>query len=150
MPNTESPQNTIFYNLDRCIKSYRQFAQRNITNAGLDITIDQWLILNGLESNPETTQNEIAELVFKDNASLTRIIDLLVKKKLINRSASKADRRRYTLTLTAAGKDMLAKATAVSLLNRKAALKNIPADRLTELTALLNQIVQNINNAETV
>ena len=56
----------IFYVLEKTIKRYRQFAQSNIDRAGLDITIDQWLILNVIQEMPTLGQQEIAERVFKD------------------------------------------------------------------------------------
>ncbi|MBK7712103.1 MAG: MarR family transcriptional regulator [Bacteroidales bacterium] len=47
---------------------------------GLDITIDQWLVLKTIENNAGMTQQQIAINVFKDYASITRIIEILVTK----------------------------------------------------------------------
>jgi hypothetical protein len=68
----EKIESVIFYHLDKAIKSYRQYAQRRLTDAGLDITIDQWLVLNTLTEQPGISQQLIAEKVFKDAASVTR------------------------------------------------------------------------------
>ena len=73
----------LFYTLEKSIKVYRKYAQTLIANAGFDITIDQWLVLKSLQENSHLSQNEIADLVFKDMASITRIIELLVKKELV-------------------------------------------------------------------
>ena len=70
----------IFYTLEKSIKTYRKFAQQQLLKNGYDITIDQWLVLKTLQENQQLSQNQIAELVFKDFASITRIIELLVKK----------------------------------------------------------------------
>ena len=48
--------NIIFYNLEKTIKSYRQFAQANCLKAGVEITIDQWLVLKTIGEYPDITQ----------------------------------------------------------------------------------------------
>ena len=70
----------IFYTLEKTIKRYRQFAQHNIDRTGVDITIDQWLVLNILQETPTLGQLDIAERVFEDQASIARIMILLEKK----------------------------------------------------------------------
>lgn len=136
-------EETIFYMLDKSIRLYRQMAQRRLNSEGFDITIDQWLILNTLRNNPDATQNEIAEAVFKDTASLTRIIDLLVKKKYLSRKTSATDRRRFELKITAEGEKMLEKIVKVININRKTALKGITESDSAYLKDLLNKICVN-------
>ena len=53
---SEKLDNIVFYLIEKAIKTYRQFAQRNITKAHFDITIDQWLVLKTLQENPSITQ----------------------------------------------------------------------------------------------
>ena len=79
----EKLEEIIFYTMEKAIKSYRQLAQRNINQSGLDITIDQWLVMKALQSNTSVKQNELATAVFKDAASVTRIIDMLISKKYL-------------------------------------------------------------------
>ncbi len=81
----ENLDEVIFYRLESAIKTYRQLAQKNITLSGLDMTVDQWLIMKVVLENGELKQNEIAEKVFKDAASVTRIIDLLINTVIVNR-----------------------------------------------------------------
>src|ERR1700709_2033491 len=89
----ENLDSILFYSLDKAIKSYRQFAQRNMMKQGFDLTIDQWLVLKAIMDNPNQTQQEIAEIAFKDFASVTRIIELLVKKQYLIRAIHSNDRR---------------------------------------------------------
>ena len=99
----EKLERVVFYKLDKAIKTYRQFAQRRMNEAGLAITIDQWLVLHAIEDKPGIAQLEIAEQVFKDAASVTRIIDLLIKKEYLQRNTHESDRRRFSLELTKQG-----------------------------------------------
>ena len=95
----EKLSSIIFYTLEKSIKTYRQFAQKNITDAGFNITIDQWLVLRTIQEDSTISQQQLASKVFKDFASITRIIELLVKNGYLVRNFHKNDRRRFELTL---------------------------------------------------
>jgi MarR family transcriptional regulator, transcriptional regulator for hemolysin len=132
----------IFYELDKAIKTYRQFAQGMLTEAKLDITVDQWLVMNILNEHPGITQQEIAEKVFKDNASVTRIIELLVNKLYLKRTASD-DRRRSVLSITAKGDKLLSQASKIVQSYRRKALKGISESALNHTKKTLNTIIKN-------
>ena len=89
--------------LDRTAKRVKQFAQRRFKELGFHITVDQWIVLKHLYEQEEMKQNELAELVFKDNPTVTRIIDLLCKKGLTVRTIHPRDRRSFVVSLTRAG-----------------------------------------------
>jgi MarR family transcriptional regulator, transcriptional regulator for hemolysin len=139
----EKLERVVFYMLDKAIKTYRQFAQRRLNDAGLDITIDQWLVLNTIESDPGVSQWEIAEKVFKDAASVTRIIDLLIKKGYLLRQAHPVDRRRFTLALTGEGKTLVKQVNKISEENRNIGLKGLSDTDLEQLRGTLSTIINN-------
>lgn len=134
---------TFFYQLEKAIKSYRQFAQNRLRENGHAITIDQWLILSVLRDHPEASQNELAELVFKDKASITRIIDLLSAQRYVVRSVDTDNRRKSKLTLTARGKKAVDEILPVVRDYRKAALQGIPKEHLKKTEAVLQAIMGN-------
>ena len=101
------PSETVFHTIESTIKDYRRFAQQNISEAIPEITIDQGLTLLFLNEHPDMTQKEIAELVFKDNASMTRMIQTMVNKNFIKRSLNSSDRRRFKLEITKKGREVL-------------------------------------------
>jgi DNA-binding MarR family transcriptional regulator len=144
----EKLEGVIFYTLDKSIKTYRQFAQRRFIESGLDITIDQWLVLNTIHEKPGISQLEIADKVFKDAASVTRIIDLLIKKNLLERSQHGQDRRRFTLAITKEGQKMLDNVGRVVKQNRSIALDGLQDKNLEDLKKTLNTIIQNCQNSE--
>jgi MarR family transcriptional regulator for hemolysin len=139
----ENLENIIFYALDSAIKTYRQFAQKNITAAGLDMTVDQWLIMKVLYENNALKQNEIAEKVFKDAASVTRIIDLMIKKGYLSRQEHADDRRRTHLILTKNGKSTITKAQLVIDKNRATAINGISKRKINEMHEVLSIIKSN-------
>jgi len=143
MKNTEKLNNIIFYGLDKAIRSYRQFAQRNITKAGFDITIDQWLVLKTLQENPEATQQELAISAFKDFASVTRMIELLVTKNYLNRSPHASDKRRFHLAITDNGREILKAIQPIIISNRTTALEGIDNEEIDLLNVVLSRLVEN-------
>ncbi len=139
-----TPSKTVFYTIEKTIKSYRKFSKRNFSKVVGNITVDQKLILQYINAYPELSQKEIAELVFKDNASLTRMIDIMVKKKFLKRSINNTDRRRYKIEITSIGKKVLNTLEPVIINNRKQAFSGITKEELTQLEKTLNKILLNI------
>lgn len=133
----------VFYSLDKAIKSYRQMAQKNINKAGLDITIDQWLLLTTLSNHPDAKQQEIAENVFKDLASITRMIEILVKKAILIRDFHPDDRRRFSLTITAKGQQILTDLDPIIQSNRGKALDGISPEAIETLRVTLDKMARN-------
>jgi MarR family transcriptional regulator for hemolysin len=142
----EKLNNTLLYTLDKCFRTYNQFAQRNVRKAGFDITIDQWLILKSVAENPNITQKDISKIVFKDNASITRIIQLLIKQGFLTREVYPSDRRRVNLTLTDTGKKITIDVNEIALQNRATALKGIDEQSINLMRDLLQKVIENCNN----
>jgi len=99
--------------------------------------------LKAVSDNPAWTQQQIAEITFKDYASVTRIIDLLVKKRYLSRIIHEQDRRRFNLTPTESAAKILIAMQPVIESNRKVALKGITTEQASQLQHILNAIIQN-------
>ncbi len=56
-----------------------------------DITPEQWTVLKRLGEEDGITQKELALVTDKDQATLTKILDLLERKKLVRRGKNKED-----------------------------------------------------------
>lgn len=139
----EKLDSVLFYYIEKAIKTYRQFAQRELKKAGFTITVDQWLTLNCLSENPDISQKELAETVFKDNASITRIIELLVKAKYLKRTINKEDRRKSNLVITELGQETISAASVVVEKYRNAALKGIGIAKEDHVKTVMKTIINN-------
>ncbi|NHF61274.1 MarR family transcriptional regulator [Flavobacteriaceae bacterium TP-CH-4] len=137
------PSETIFHSIESTIKEYRRFAQQNISEKIKDMTLDQGMVLIFLNEYPELTQKEIAELVFKDNGSMTRMINTMVQKKYLKRSIHKEDRRRYKIEITDKGMEVLQLLPPIIHHNRNSSLKGITKNEITQLENTLNKIRTN-------
>jgi DNA-binding MarR family transcriptional regulator len=141
-------EQVIFYVLERTIKQYRQFAQNSLDQAGQPITVDQWLVLNVIENSPEAGQSEIAARVFKDQASIARIINLLVKKGFVSQTESQQDRRRIQREITPKGKELISAVRPIVDHYRSTALRGIPEADIVQLRQTLDTIFENCQSAE--
>ncbi|WDO13772.1 MarR family transcriptional regulator [Flavobacterium sp. WW92] len=141
----EKLKDITFYTMDKAIRTYRIFAQKRLRDNGYKITIDQWLIIKAILENPGISQQEIGEKVFKDNASVTRIIELLVKSEYLEREVNQNDRRKSNLKVTVEGKRIIEKVHDLVLENRKTALAGILPEELEILNKTLKKIISNCN-----
>ncbi len=70
------------------------------------ITVDQFRLLTHLWKEDGISQQQLAQLVRRDRASITRMVDILEEQGFINRTADKDDRRINLIFLTKKGKQL--------------------------------------------
>ncbi len=133
----------LFYTIDKAIKTYRQFAQSQLKEANIDITIDQWLVLSTIVEQPGISQTDIAEYVFKDSASVTRIIEKLVEQKYLKRNFHETDRRMISLKVTIKGIDIIRKVNRVVLKYRATAQEGLTKKEIDGAKETLQKIIDN-------
>ncbi|MCK8492489.1 MULTISPECIES: MarR family winged helix-turn-helix transcriptional regulator [Spirosoma] len=98
-----SDSRAYFFKIDTTIKKIRNALQKQFNDAGFDLTVDQWVIIDHLYRNPGISQNTISEITTKDAPTVTRIIDLLSQKGLAERRMADSDRRKFLVYLTKTG-----------------------------------------------
>lgn len=130
--------------LDRTARRVKQFAQQQFKEAGFNITVDQWLVLKNLYEHPEMKQNELAELLSKDNPTFTRIVDLLCEKGLTERKVNTADRRSFIVVLTATGKKKVEQLKPRIRKVRLKAWEGLTERDFDQFKRILNTIYQNL------
>lgn len=140
------PSETVFHAMESAIKAYRKYAQHQISSSIDNITIDQSLALIYINKHPELNQIALADLIFKDSASLTRMIKTMVKNGFIERAINSDDLRRYKLILTKKGKDVVKALPKIIVSNRNIALEGISSEDEQNLKRILNKIKDNCNN----
>lgn len=139
----EKLDNIVFYAIDKAIRSYRQFAQKRLKDAGFTITIDQWLVIKAILENPSIPQNEIGDLVFKDNASVTRIMSHLEKAGYLLRTVNESDRRKINLKVTRKGEKIIQAVQELVTKNRKDALAGISEEEIAITHGVMARIAEN-------
>lgn len=140
----DTPTSTVLYSIEETIKAYRRLSQHNISSVVPEITVDQALILIIIDSE-DKTQSEIANLIFKDYASMTRIIALMINKNYLTKTIDNADKRKTKLKITQNGKAIIEKLTPMIKKNRETALHSVSDKELKQLFRTLKKITQNCN-----
>lgn len=141
------PQNTVFYQLEKTMKLYRKLAQDRIHAAGYEVSVNQLILLIQLNERPTSTQVELSESIFKDFASVARMVDLLVRKGFLARSENASDRRKKDLIPTAIAKQMLTTLYPIILDYRQQAAMNFSEAELSTLSTLLDRLSQNCHQS---
>lgn len=136
---------TYSYLLDRTNRKIKQYAQNRFKEESFDITVDQWLIIKTLSQNNDQNQSQLAELTGKDHPTLTRILDLLVKKDLVERKASANDRRSFIIHLTTKGIQNFEKWSPIVAEIRTKAWENLSEKDYNDLKRILNNIYQSLS-----
>lgn len=131
--------------LDRTARKVKQYAQQQFKTGEFDVTVDQWLVLKNLSENEILSQTELANLVFKDNPTLTRIIDLLCKKGYVERVPHPQDRRSFQLHLTDSGLAKVKELKPKILEIREKAWENLTTRDFEEFKRILDTIYQNLD-----
>ncbi|RAJ05312.1 DNA-binding MarR family transcriptional regulator [Chitinophaga skermanii] len=139
----EKTSDILFNTIDISIKKYRQLVQQSLVENDVDVTIDQWMVLSAFNETPDATQQQIANTINKDYASVTRMIELLVQKKLLKRTTHNQDRRRFNLSITPQATTLLKNLQPIMKANRKTALKGLKNNEIDQLNDLLNKIIAN-------
>ncbi|EUJ17466.1 MarR family winged helix-turn-helix transcriptional regulator [Listeria aquatica] len=123
-------------------KKMHLFLSRSL--ADLEVTPEQWTILNIIQQKAPISQKQLAELSEKDTPTVNRIIDVLLRKDLVIRKTDEVDRRKTLLSLNEKGE----KLTSVLQETVEEACKKMFADfseqDLRTFATLLNQIENNI------
>ncbi len=130
--------------IERTAKKIKQTLQKVFNELKVDITVDQWVILNELNQHGPLSQNELGNFSFKDAPTVTRIIDLLSKKDLVKRKMDKNDRRKYNVELTAKGNKMVNKLLPYIVEFRKMGWEGLTEKDIKKLQKILDKVFDNM------
>ena len=123
--------------------STKRFVQ-NSHNSGLDISMDQWIVLGPIWENDGVSHKEISEYCLKDKTSVTKIIDTLEKKNLVVRVADQLDHRVKRVVLSNKGKELFLQAIPIMELTRDQLREGITEQDIESLRSVLTKIYNNL------
>ena len=123
--------------------STKKFVQ-NSHNSGLDISMDQWIVLGPIWENDGLSHKEISEYCLKDKTSVTKIIDTLEKKNLVVRVADQLDHRGKRVVLSNKGNELFLQAIPIMELTRDQLREGITEQDIESLRSVLTKIYNNL------
>ncbi len=83
--------------------------QKAFGENGLDLSKEQWSVLKRLHVNDGQPQNDLAFITHRDKTSMTRLVNTMESKNLVERKSDENDRRVNRIFLTDHGKEVIDK-----------------------------------------
>ena len=136
----------VYINIVNC--SLIKYFAKELTRNGINLTPEQYLVMDILWDAEVMSQQAIADIIQKDKNSVIKFIDSLEKKGLVYRQVNKTDRRVNNIVVSEEGMKLKVKTTEVAIGMMRNVLKNIKEEDLMALDKVMNQIKENIDEAE--
>jgi DNA-binding MarR family transcriptional regulator len=114
--------------------------------SGYNITPEQWGVLGCLWATDGINQRELAERASKDRSNVTRILNLLEKNKLIERSPHPNDKRSVRVYLTELGKTLQKELTPIVIAFLEQCFKNVTEQKFKDFMDVHRQIADNLKD----
>lgn len=129
--------------IERNFKVIKNTFLQEFKKAGIDITTDQWIILDLLYQEDGVSQNNLAIKSAKDAPTTSRIIDLMCKKGLTERRKVENDRRMHHIFLTEIGKETYDKIYPIAQNLREQGWNNLNDEDYENFLRIMNQVYDN-------
>ena len=97
----------LLFKMDTASKVMKRNLQEAFYQEGIDISVDEWMLMKVLAETIDATQQQLSKLTARNPSSISRTLDLLGEKKFVQRSKSENDRRVYIAVLTDRGRAYL-------------------------------------------
>lgn len=111
-----------------------------------EVTVEQWTVLKRLHEVDNINQKDLSERTDKDQATLTKILDLLEKRELAIRKQNPDDRRSYLVGITDKGKRLTEELIPFVESIFTNIIGNIPKENLENYMFVLQQLHKNIES----
>lgn len=143
---SEKLEESISYVINRSAIKIKTNLFKKFKECGFDITPEQMTVLYGLQEKNGQYQKELGDKILKDKPNVTRLLDILEKRRLVERKADTNDRRKFKVFITEEGGKTLEKLLPIAKEVKKQAIKDIPENDLKILVNILNKISKNIDS----
>ena len=115
--------------------------------AGSDITITHWIVMMHLRDGLAINASDLCSQLRHDSGALTRLIDQLEARGLVQRERSREDRRAVQLRLTDAGLATLSSLLPKVVDKLNFTLRDFTRAEATELNRLLTKLITSLEAA---
>ena len=135
----------VLLSAEEIIKRFRDLVNRSFHKNELAISYDQWMVINTINKKQGVTQIYVAEKTRKEPASVSRILNLLEKKEIIERVPDRTNRRAKRLYLTPKGDDVHSKATRLFNMIAKDGFNGVYEQEINLFVRILDKVQGNFS-----
>lgn len=120
------------------------FAVQAFAEKELELTTTQFLVLGFVCDNDGLYQRQISAVLLKDRPNITRIINILEKKGLVERIPDKSNRKVFKIHATEKGREVHKYIEPTMIAVREEATKGISNDEIEFCMSILERIQDNL------
>lgn len=131
------------YLLERTTRVVKLQFHKLFKELGIDLTPEQWVIMDSLYQKNDQPQKDLAESSFKDPPTISRILDSLDKKGWVQRVVSKKDRRVFIVHQTDEGRKIVENLIPHVEQLRTKGWSDLSSEDYNQFTSLINKIFSN-------
>jgi DNA-binding MarR family transcriptional regulator len=136
--------NALGFWIHRVYQASRNEMFRAFREEGEDVTPEQWAVLIRLWERDGRTQSDLSEATFRDRPTMSRILDGMEQRDLVERRADKTDGRARLIHLTRRGRDLQKKLVPVAERLVSRMIEGIDPRALSTTRATLRRMFDNI------
>ena len=131
--------------LGKTVKIVDYHLQELFNSHGIDLTKEQMIVLKRLHDRDGINQNELAFLTLRNKSALTRLLNIMQKKKYITRKQSSVDKRVNHIYLTDLGKEIFKRSRPVIQQVLNTMQQNISENEKKQIIEILKKIQINFD-----
>ena len=125
----------------------RKMLASDFKSAGQSVSPEEWAILLFLWKYGDRTSSEIADATIKDRTTVTRLLDGMVAKGLVQRQEDRKDRRRSLVKVTERGRELQGELVPIARNLIETACKGLSVADIEVTTRSLKKMTENLMDA---
>lgn len=125
---------------------FKQYVAGIFESEGLNITPEQFLVMDTLWDEGVLTQQQIADYLLKDKNSVVKLVDGLEDRNLVRRVSNPKDRRQNLIEVTEYAMKIKDKVTKVAMEAVDKIINGITKEDMQIFIRVLSKMAENMNN----
>lgn len=138
--------NAIGFWIHRVYQASRNEMFRLFREAGEEVTPEQWAVLIRLWERDGRSQSDLSDCTFRDRPTMSRILDVLEERGILQRRVDRADGRVRLVFLTRKGRELERKLVPVAKAIVERMTAGIDEKALVSTRATLRRMFENLTD----
>jgi DNA-binding MarR family transcriptional regulator len=143
-----SMKNSLGHMMGRISRSILSQLQKSFAAAGCDLSVEQWLLLVHLRDWDGQIHQQLAHSTYRDKTTITRLLDGLEKRVLVERVPDAADRRQKRVRIMPEGRSLIKKLKPLALKIQNRAMEDIAFEDIDVCKKILARIYRNSTSTQ--
>lgn len=107
MSKSKPIEQVLFFSLEKTSKHIRERINAYLIEKKINLTGTQWICLESIYQNPGIKQKTLSQQLYKEEASISRIVKKLIDKEFLYRKKQSADNKTQSLYASPNGIDLV-------------------------------------------